>query len=148
MGYGELYIPPERKDYNAVNGRFMKGHVPFNKGKKWTDYLKKRSMRKCAKGWANVMKHRPKSRPDVSERCRKQVIAVTDDGRMVVLPSVKHAGEWIGGCRENVRRCCRENGKMHVNRKTGKVNTDHRYMGVRFYYESDTIWTGKISGRM
>lgn len=33
MGRGELYIPPQRLTRNAVNGRFMKGHVPFNKGK-------------------------------------------------------------------------------------------------------------------
>lgn len=42
----ELYIPPERPERNLVNGRFLKGHTPHNKGKKWADYM---DMRK-AKG--------------------------------------------------------------------------------------------------
>lgn len=25
-----------------------------------------------------------------------------------------------------------------------KVNTDHKYMGIRFYFESDNVWTTKI----
>ena len=28
--------------------------------------------------------------------------------------------------------------------KRGLVNTDHKYMGVRFYWESDNDWTKKI----
>lgn len=38
--------------------------------------------------------------------------------------------------------------KGHVphnkNKKTGAINTDHRYLGVRFYFEDDDIWTTKI----
>lgn len=33
----ELYIPIERPERNLVNGRFLKGHTPHNKGKKWAD---------------------------------------------------------------------------------------------------------------
>jgi hypothetical protein len=25
------------------------------------------------------------------------------------------------------------------------VNTDHRYKGIRFYFESDNVWTTKIN---
>ena len=38
-----------------------------------------------------------------------------------------------------------EMGERHVNKKNGKVNTDHRYKGVRFYFETDSIWTTKIN---
>ena len=70
--------------------------------------------------------------------------AVKDDGTWCVLPYIGAAGDWIGGSRENVRRCCQSNRERHVNKKTGKVNTDHKYLGVRFYYESDNIWTTKV----
>lgn len=144
MEYGELYIEPERKNYNLVNGQFVKGHTPHNKGKRWGDYMKKSSQRRSAKGWRNLDIYRPKTRPDNAGRCRKAVVAVNDDGQWVVIPHIGAAGEWIGGSRENVRRCCMSNAERHVNQKTGKVNTDHRYMGIRFYYESDNIWTTKI----
>lgn len=35
---------------NAVNGRFLKGIIPHNKGKKWSDYIDGRKKRKMLKG--------------------------------------------------------------------------------------------------
>ena len=144
MSYGELTLPPVWTGINKQNGRFLKGHEPHNKGKKWSDYMGKRAMKRAMKGWQNVISHRPKMRPDTAGRCRVPVVAVRDDGTWCVLPYVGAAGEWVGGCRENVRRCCQCNRARHVNKKTGAVNTDHRYMGIRFYYESDSQWTEKI----
>ena len=141
--YGEMRLPTERLDYNPLNGQFLKGHVPFNKGRKWAEYMPKRSRKRVAKGWRNLDLYRPKTRPDNCGRCRKAVIAVMDDGRWVWLPYIGAAGEWINGCRENVRRCCALNQKAESSKRR-KVNTDHKYMGVRFYYESDNKWTTKI----
>lgn len=76
MANYELYLPPERKSYNAKTGHFLKGHTPWNKGKKWSDYLSKRVQRRMAKGWKNLDKYRPTFRPDTAGRCRKQVIAM------------------------------------------------------------------------
>lgn len=145
MAYGELYLPPERPDYNVTNGQFMKGHVPHNKGKKWSEYVGKRAQKRMAKGWKNLEKYRPKERPDTAGRCRKEVIAVMDDGTWKHFNYLGSAGKWIGGSRENVGRCCRSNQARHKNKKTGAINTDHKYMGVRFYFEDDNIWTTKIS---
>ena len=100
--YGELYIPPERKMYNPTNGQFLKGHEPVNKGKPWEKWMSKRGQRRAKKGWVNIDIHRPKERPDNAGRCRVQVIAVKDDGAWLVLPYIGAAGDWIGGCRENV----------------------------------------------
>ena len=144
MTYGELYIPPEPKAYNVKTGRFMKGHVPHNKGKKWSDYMSKKAQRRAAKGWKNLEKYRPATRPDTAERCRKEIIAVEDNGTWHYFPCIGSAAQWCGGLRSNVGRCCRCNKNRHVSRKTGKVNTDHKYMGYRFYFESDNIWTTKI----
>ena len=37
MSYGELTLPPVWTGRNRLTGRFLKGHVPANKGKKWSD---------------------------------------------------------------------------------------------------------------
>lgn len=144
MAYGELYIPVKRPDRNVKTGRFMKGSVPHNKGKKWSDYMGKRAMKRCAKGWKNISEHRPKHRPDLAGRFCKQVIAVDCEGKWFHFSCSATAAKWICGNRENVGRCCRCNQARHVNKKTGAINTDHKYMGVRFYFEEDNIWTEKI----
>lgn len=146
MSYGELTLPPVYTGVNKKTGRFLKGHVPANKGKKWSEWLGKRAQKRCAKGWKNLDLHRNKNgRPDTSGRCRKQVVAVLDDGRWLVFPYLGPAAEWVAGNRENVGRCCRLNqSKKVLKRKGGKVNTDHKYMGIRWYFESDNVWTTKI----
>lgn len=106
----ELLIEQPRPTRNKVTGRFLKGHVPHNKGKKWSEYMGKRAQKKSAKGWANLDRHRNKN-----------------------------------GSRENVGRCCRYNTARHVDKRSGNINTDHRYKGVRWYFEGDPIWVSKIS---
>ena len=150
MSYGELTLAPIWTGVNKQTGRFLKGHVPANKGKKWSDYLGKRAMKRAMKGWKNVISHRPKTRPDTAGRCRKQVVAVMDDGSWLVFPYVGAAAKWLGnGNRENIGRCCRCNQSKAELRKpwghpSGKVNTDHRYQGIRWYFEIDNVWTTKI----
>ena len=153
MSYGELTLPPVWTGINKQNGQFLKGHEPHNKGKKWSEWMSKRGQRKVRKGWQNVLDHRPKSRPDTAGRCRKQVIAVMDDGRWFHFAYLGDAAKWVGGSRENVGRCCRCNQKKKVckhdwrpgqSKGSSRVNTDHKYMGIRFYFESDNVWTTKI----
>lgn len=151
MSYGDLTLPPVWTGINKQNGRFLKGHVPANKGKKWSDYMGKRAQKRCAKGWKNLDLHRNKNgRPDTAGRCRKQVIAVMDDGRWFHFAYLGDAAKWVGGRRENVGRCCRCNQSRKPLKKpwghsSDKVNTDHKYMGIRFYFESDNVWTTKIN---
>lgn len=150
----ELYIPPARPkplEYDPKTGRFMKGHKPANKGKKWDDYMTKRSQRRASKGWRNCeIGHAfGRKRPDTSGRCRKKVVAITDDGKLHVFDFIGAAGLWVGGSRENVGRCCRENQAKKLlkdthGRTTENTNTDHRYKGVRFYFEDDAQWMDKV----
>lgn len=141
---GELYLPPEFTPRRTEHGRFVKGCEPHNKGKKWSEWMSKRAQKRAAKGWKNLKHHRP-SHPEGSGRPKRPIIAVKDDGSWIWLPDATKALTWLGeGRKENINRCCKQNEVKHVNQKTGKVNTDHRYMGIRFYYESDDIWTCKI----
>lgn len=143
MGYGELYLEPEPQKLKN-SGRFQKGNIPFNKGKKWSEYVSKRSQKRMAKGWKNLELYRPKTRPDVAGRTKKPVIALFDNGEFVCYGSITGASIILGACRENIRRCCKDNQKRHINKKTGNINTDHRHKGIRFYYEDDDIWMKKI----
>jgi hypothetical protein len=154
MSYGELTLPPVWDGINKQTGRFLKGHVPANKGKKWSDYMCKRAQKRCAKGWKNLDKHRNKNgRADTAGRCRKQVVAVMDDGSWLLFHYIGPAAAWVGGSRENVGRCCRYNQAKKVCKHdwrpgqakgASRINTDHRYMGIRFYFENDNVWTTKI----
>ena len=147
MFEGELSLGCVYTGRNRVTGRFMKGHVPANKGKKWSDYMGKRAQKRSAKGWKNLDLHRNKNgRPDTARRCRKQVVAVMDDGTWRVFSYRGAAACWIGGNSENLGRCCRCNAARKVLRN-GKVNDDHRYKGVRWYFEKDSaLWMRKIMG--
>lgn len=143
MSYGELTLPAVFTGVNRKTGRFLKGHVPANKGKKWDEFMSKRAQRRSSKGWRNLDLYRNKNgRSDCAGRCRKSVVAVMGDGRWLVFGYVGAAAEWLRQChptanRENISRCCRQN-------TAGGRNTDHGYYGVRFYFESDNVWTTKI----
>lgn len=138
----ELTFSPTRPSRNSL-GQFNKGHKPHNIGKNWSDYLSKRAQRKCAKGWKNLEKHRPKTRPDNAGRCNRRCVVITDDLKFKIFESLKDAALWVGGNRENVRRCCKEN-IAHTPLKRKKVNTDHKYKGYRFYFYNDPQWWDKL----
>ena len=154
MAYGELTFAPEYKGINKKTGQYLKGHTPANKGKRWDEYMGKRAQKRAMKGWKNLELHRNKNgRPDTAGRCRKQVIAVMDDGSWLLFPYIGHAADWVGGNRSNIGRCCRSNQSKKVckhNWRPGQpkgaslVNTDHKYLGIRFYFESDNVWNTKI----
>ena len=144
----ELYIPQPRPTINKANGRFLPGHVPANKGKKWDEFMSKRGQRKARKGWKNIEKMHAFGHPPTigSGRCRKAVVSIDDNGKLRMFHFIGAASKHYGIVRDNVRRCCNENAKQHVNKKTGKINTDHKYMGLRFYFESDfEIWKTKVT---
>jgi hypothetical protein len=43
----ELYIEPIR--INVINGQFRKGHIPWNKGKKWYEWMDGRKQKRVLK---------------------------------------------------------------------------------------------------
>ena len=156
----ELQLQPERPKYNKTNGRFLKGNEPHNKGKKWDDYMTEEGKKKSAKGWENLKKHRRNGNPEWAERKKKQCLSFTDEGKFIVHSCIEAANKWLERrtgercCPENIARCCRENHSQRVSKHdwskgrpkgSGFVNTDHKYKGIRFYYETDfNIWKNKI----
>ena len=143
----ELSLPTARPTRNKLTGRFLKGLTPHNKGKHWDDYLSEEIQRRMQKGWKNLDEYRSENGKKHGGRNRRPIVAITDDGKFRVLKDAYLAAEWLKrhigkSCnRENIGRCCRYN----QSRKPLKApNTDHRYMGIRFYFESDKIWYSKI----
>lgn len=136
----ELRIPDKPMQRNPINGRFLKGHTPANKGKKWSEYMSRRAQQRARRGWKNLELHRHRGG---SGRPEKPVIAVNDTGKWLYFPSVAEAGRLMGIKRDNIARCCRLN-QARKQGQNGNVNTNHKYKGIRFYFESDPVWTEKI----
>jgi len=124
----ELHIetPPKR---NYINGQFIKGHKPFNKGlpmKKWMDGRKRRRVLKYLEigrqlGNAKYM-HKFNS---------KQVVSIDDNGQLKAFKNSRYAEEYykakgIRINRRNINAVCHlrkvrnnRNGKYYIRRKAG-----------------------------
>ena len=98
----ELYIPNEPFKYNKLNGRFLKGNVPHNKGKKWEDYM---DMRK-AKRIKRIAMQNLKPNMNIGGWNKKQVIGIKE-GRIVgVFESSISAANTHSIIARNIRHCC------------------------------------------
>ncbi len=82
----ELRVSDKPLQRNPLNGRFLKGHTPANKGKKWDEYMSRRAQRRSRKGWKNLELHRHRGGPG---RTEKPVIAVNDTGKFTFIPTTK-----------------------------------------------------------
>ena len=147
----ELNIPAP-VGRNLRTGRFVKGRTPFNKGKKWDEYMSQRSRKRAAKGWKNLKKYRPE-RSDRAGAPKKKVIMLDDKGLYREFESLHAAARWLKHKPESIGNCCRANQSCTVlKRDWGRgrrgcneyVNTDHKYMGYRWYFETDRQWIDKL----
>lgn len=132
-----LHLSPTASTRDRTNGRYLPGHPAFNKGRPWSEWMPKRAQKRCAQGWKNLERWRNKNgRAEGCGKPKHPVIAITPSG-WHYFPSTAHAARAVGGHDANIRRCCRQNA-LHAD------NTDHQYLGIRFYYEDDEIWMKKI----
>lgn len=155
----ELNLGIERPQRQS-NGRFLPGHKSPIKGiprTTWMSEEKDMRLREIgAKRFCEL------GRSENSGRPKRKVVLVTDDGRFCVFPSVAEGARKIGNAlAANVGKCCRKNASRRVKTRTwmgsrvkgdkgvskaegSLVNTDHKYVGFRWYFEDDDIWTTKI----
>ena len=96
----ELYIAPEWKGYNTVTGQFLKGHVPHNKGKKWSEWMDGRKAKKVKRiGMRNLH-----GRSDIGGWNAQPVFALDDEGNTVGwFASTYDAERKTGICSRNIR---------------------------------------------
>lgn len=119
MNNYELYISDYSPDRNFVTGRFLKGRIPHNKGRKWEEWLPAESR---AKSLLNLV-HKGRN---IGGWNKKAVIGITRSGGLVRFQSSREAGLAFGIQDRNIRSVC--NGK----RKTCG--------GIRWFYEDSKKW--------
>ena len=151
MGY-ELYIEQTRPERDLTNGRWLPGHKAPNKGMKRTDFMSARNDRKLKRMGAE--RFRKLKRSESSGVPKRRVIAIDSDWHFSAFSSIGEAGRMLGLSRHNIGRCARENEKKRIKTRPwgngitknegGSINTDHKYKGIRFYFDDDEIWTTKI----
>lgn len=130
---------PVRVNRRDSKGRFVSGHRPFNKGRKWDEYLSPEKQKKIKEIGVKNLHPQPKG---CESHNAISLISIDAEGRMQRHKSILHAAKYFGVRQENVGRCARQNHAMRPSKKTGKVNTNHRYMGIRFYLEDDVhLWS-------
>lgn len=99
----ELNLGTERPQYNPTNGQFLKGHVPHNKGKKWSEWMDGRKRAKVLRiGMKNL-----RGNPNIGGVNRKPVIAIDKEGNHFYFDSSMDAQRKISILAENIRKCCR-----------------------------------------
>lgn len=118
----ELHIPPKRIYRNPVNGRFLKGITPHNKGKKWEEWMDKETIERVRK---TALKN---LRPNYNLSAnRRAVVALKDNKLYKVYPSILDAAHSLGmNNGSNISACCKGKRK-HV-------------AGLRWFYEEDNTW--------
>ena len=108
--------------------------------------MSKEGQERSKRGWSNLDRFRSQNAHLHGGKPKRKVIGLHDDGRLIVFPSIEEAARWRKGHPADVRRCCLDNRSLAVNKRNGKVNTNHKYLGMRFYYEDDIdIWKNKIN---
>lgn len=123
----ELYIP-NKITVNPLNGRFLKGHVPHNKGKRWEDYMDMRKARRIKK---NLKEGRKKGQGLVAGWNAKPIVAIKNGRLAGVFKSSNDAERKTKICARNIRSVC-----------SGKRK---RAGGYEWYYEDDNKWCELIN---
>ena len=124
----ELTLPPLPIYRNPLNGRFLKGHVPFNKGLKWEDYMDMRKARRIKK---NLEINRRKGNPNLPGANRKEVVGIRDGKLVCVFSSSCEAGRKLGIISRNIRHCCEKKRKCCG--------------GIMWFYSKSDEWIGLIN---
>lgn len=96
----ELYLPAERPSRNPTNGRFLKGRIPHNKGKKMTDYLDEETAKRLrAIGIANL-----KPNAKFAGWNKKAIIALEGEKVVGWFPSAEEAARKVGVSPSAIRK--------------------------------------------
>jgi hypothetical protein len=97
MAYGEISLPPLKP---IIKGRFNKGNVPHNKGKKWSEWMDGRKCKKVLKGL-----HR-NGRKDIGGWQAKKIVCVFDGKVIGSFAHSNEAQEKTNICSRNIRSVC------------------------------------------
>lgn len=133
----ELYIDPPK--VNPVNGRFLPGHKPFNKGKKWIDYM---DMRKSKRVKKNLEIRRKMGNKKLAGANRIPIVGIKEGKLIAYKSSIEAAkilrAQGIKINARNIRYVCA--GTINKS-KFGKYEYNYirkRAGGYQWFYADDT----------
>lgn len=90
-------------NYNRLNGQFLKGHVPHNKGKKWEEWMDMRKAKKIIR----IAKQNLRPNMNLGGWNKKKVVSVSENGTWKLYSSAASAAEATGNFSSNISQCCR-----------------------------------------
>lgn len=113
----------QKSNINAETGRFLKGSIPHNKGKKWSEWVDGRKKRKMLR---NLQLGRKNVNPKIAGANAIKIVAIKN-GKFYPFESSEHAQRITGITARNIRSVCA--GKR---KKAG---------GFQWFYDKDiNIW--------
>lgn len=124
----ELYIPPKKPQRNLLNGRFLKGCTPHNKGKEMK-FHSDESKKRCVN---NLLKGRGGWHKTGAGMNRKRVVLIKDGRLYGVVSSIQGAGKMLGVNPSLISMICR------------KVRGKHSAKGFQCFFENDNTWCDLI----
>ncbi len=110
----------ERPKRNPINGRFLKGIPPHNKGKKWCEWMdgrKKTKILKCLQRIGNQ---------NLAGANAKRIVGIKDGKLLSVFASSNDAYRKTNICSRNIRSCCHKK-RNHAG-------------GIKWFFETDNEW--------
>lgn len=125
----ELRLGDERPQYNPINGRFLKGHVPHNKGKKWSEWMDGRKQKKVRR----ILKKNIHGRHNIGGWNKRAVIMLDNEGNHAYFESSAAAGRATGITARNIRYVC-DKKRKHAG-------------GYRWFWFDDNDWTEYINNK-
>lgn len=123
----ELYIEPERPQRHLLNGQFLKGHTPHNKGTK----MKYKSRKSKKRSVVNLIKGRGAHHKTGAGMNKKGVVIIKDRKFISAYNSVRNAAKWLNITPSHVSACCLK----QPGHKTVR--------GYQVFYEDDN-WISEI----
>ena len=124
----ELYIPPRKLERNLVNGRFLKGNTPHNKGKSMPFKSETTRMRSMI----NLQKGRDGSHKNGAGMNKKAVVLRNNRKLVGVFSSVHSAAKYLDANPSHVSAACLKK----KGRKTVK--------GYKVFFEIGSDWFDEI----
>lgn len=108
----KTYDEFNRPQRNALNGRFLTGSTPHNKGRKMETYMTDDKIAKC-KEQLVFGRCKPGERPPCAGWNKRAVVYVDRNGVPHCIESAEKVGRLIGAPGRNVRLCC-DGKRKHV----------------------------------
>ena len=93
-------LVPAKPKYQRNKGRFVKGHTPHNKGKKWSEWMSEEGQAKALSGLYHGGRH------GIGGQNAIAIVGINKDGKECFFDSSKDAERKTGIDARNIRHCC------------------------------------------